>query len=132
MPDGNGAPTLGEVTRRLDDVSRRLDAVVQRIEASQQRFEATFVRIDLYERDKKADGFQMRGLEEEQHSLGKRHTADITRLDGRVDDLTESVDGKFKQQEERRRTDRALVFSALIAPILVLLIGYAVLGVLTP
>lgn len=101
----DSAPTLGEVVRRLDDVSRRLDEITARVEAREARMEAAFVRKDVFEAVQVADATQVRGIESEVHTI-------IKRLD---------------LAEERRRTDRALLFTSLIAPLLLMLIGAVVL-----
>lgn len=95
------APTLGEVVRRMDEVSRRLDEITARVELRESRMEAAYVRKDVFEAVQAADASQMRGLEGEVHSVGKR--LDTT--------------------EERRRQDRALLLGSLAFPLLVTLLG---------
>jgi hypothetical protein len=94
------APTLGEVVRRLDEVSRRLDDVSARLEQRASQMEAAFVRKDVFEAVQQSDAIQMRGLEGETHSLGKR----------------------LDTVEDRRRQDRALLLGSLAFPLLVALI----------
>ncbi len=91
------APTLGEVVRRLYDIVRRLDEMQRANAEREARYEQTYVRLDVFQARETADAIQVRGIEGEVHSLGKR----------------------LEQQEERRRTDRALLFTSLIAPLLV-------------
>lgn len=99
------APTLGEVVRRLDDISRRLDDITARVEQRESRMEASYVRKDVFEAVQASDATQMRGLEGEVHSIGKR--LDTT--------------------EERRRQDRALLLGSLAFPLLVILLGAVLL-----
>lgn len=102
----DGAPTLGEVVRRLDDVSRRLDEVSSRLEQRAAQMETAFVRKDVFEAVQQSDAIQMRGLEGETHSIGKR-----------LDTI-----------EDRRRADRALLLGSLAFPLLVTLIGALLLS----
>lgn len=102
----DNAPTLGEVMRRLDDIVRRVDACSHQLTEASAKNEKTYVRIDVFEARQAADAVHMNGLETEVHSISKR----------------------MEDNENRRRTDRALVFSALIAPILVALVTAALLA----
>jgi hypothetical protein len=100
------APTLGEVVRRLDDVSRRLDDISARVEQREARMEAAYVRKDVFDAVQASDAVQMRGIEGEVHSIGKR--LDTT--------------------EDRRRQDRALLLGSLAFPLLVILLGALLLA----
>jgi hypothetical protein len=48
-------PTMGEVLRRLDDVARQLDATAKRMHEDRLRAEQTFVRLDVYNSDRRGD-----------------------------------------------------------------------------
>jgi flagellar capping protein FliD len=108
MPDGEHAPTLGEVTRRLDDVSRRLDSITKRMEESQTRFEATFVPRAVYEADKRTDDVQIKGLESEVHSVRHQVAAEVKRTDER-----------FEALEARLRRWATLGFTVFLGPLVV-------------
>ena len=83
-------PTLAEVVRRLDDVVSRLDRLYSQLEE-------TYVRKDVLEAKEAADVIHMQGLEEEQHAIGKR----LDRMD------------------ESTATNRRLIISSFIAPLIV-------------
>jgi hypothetical protein len=100
------APTLSEVVRRLDDVSRRLDDVSARLEQRASQMEVAFVRKDVFEAVQSSDAIQIRGIESEVHSIGKRLDA----------------------TEDRRRADRALLLGSLAFPLLVVLLGALLLS----
>ena len=95
-------PTLGEIVRRLDEIARRMERIAQ--DATER--ERLFVRTDVFEERQKTDLIQMRGLEAEVHSIGKRLDA----------------------AEERARSTRVLLWTSLAAPLLVGLVLAAVLA----
>lgn len=109
--------TVGELVRRLEETGRRfenrLDEVVRRLEQSsknsaerESRFEQLFLPRREFELSQQVDATQARGLESEVHKITKR--MDVT--------------------EDRRRGDRILVFTALVAPVLVALMTAAILA----
>jgi hypothetical protein len=106
------APTLGEVVRRLDEVSRRLDDVSNRLDQREVRMAAEYQRRDVAEAQAQADAIQLRGLEAEQHSLGKRLDAEAAALSVRMN-----------RAEDQRRQDRALLLGSLAFPVIVMLLG---------
>lgn len=106
------APTLGEIVRRLDDISRRLDEVSHRLDQREIRMAAEYVRRDVFEAVQTADAIQVRGIEGETHSLGKRLDAEATQLAARI-----------IRTEDQRRQDRALLLGSLAFPLLVMLLG---------
>lgn len=115
--------TFGEVVRRLDEVSRRLDEVSTRLELRQQQMEAAYVRKDVYAADQQADGIQVRGIEAEVHSLSKR--IDVTATEGQV----KKLDDRMTRTEDQRRQDRNLILASLVFPLLLLVIGAVIGGV---
>lgn len=90
-------PSPGEIWRLLNKIDKRLDLISEQ----QVEREKLFVRQDVFEAVQAADALQMRGLEQEVHSVSKR--LDTT--------------------EERRRQDRALLLGSLAFPLLVTLLG---------
>ncbi len=93
-PDG---PTLGELFRRFDVLANEVREFRRDVADQQRQFASEYLRRAEYDALQTSDVIQVRGLEQEVHNLAKRMEA----------------------SEERRRTDRALIFSALIAPVLV-------------
>lgn len=83
-------PTLDEVVRRLDDVVTRLNRLSSQLEE-------TYVRKDVLAAKEAADAVQMQGLEEEQRAIGRR----LDRMD------------------EATATNRRLIISSFIAPLVV-------------
>lgn len=115
--------TFGEIVRRLDEVSRRLDEVSSRLEQRQAQMEAAYIRKDVFEAVQQADGLQMRGLEGEIHSLTKR--LDATASEAAV----KKLDDRMTRTEDQRRSDRNLVLASLVFPLVLLLLGAVVGGV---
>ncbi len=93
-PDG---PTIGELFRRFDSLANEVREFRRDVAEQQRRFASEYLRRAEYDALQASDVVQLRGLEQEVHSLEKR----------------------MEKADERRRTDRALVLSALVAPILV-------------
>lgn len=121
VPD---SPTLGEIVRRLDEVSRRLDEVSNRLEQREARMAAEYVRRDVAEAREQADAVQIRGIEAEVHSLSKRLDNAATHVD------VKKVEDRMTRTEDQRRTDRNLVLASLVFPLILLLIGAVVGGVM--
>lgn len=96
------APTLGELMRVVVDIRQQLTDMRQ--QAAER--EKLFVRADVFEARQASDAIQLNGLEKEVHSVSKRLDA----------------------AEERARSTRWLVWSSLIAPLLVGLVLAAVLA----
>ncbi len=94
MPDG---PTIGELFRRFDGLANEVREFRRDVAEQQRRFASEYLRRAEYDALQASDVVQLRGLEQEVHNLEKR----------------------MEKADERRRTDRALVLSALVAPILV-------------
>jgi hypothetical protein len=117
------APTLGEVVRRLDEVSRRLDDVSTRLDQREVRMAAEYQRRDVAEAQAQADAIQLRGLEAEQHSIGKRLDAEAAALARRLDTETSALSVRLNRAEDQRRQDRALLLGSLAFPLLVMLLG---------
>jgi hypothetical protein len=100
--------TLGELGRRIDALmaevrttreAMQVEVRQTRIDMTEhnRRFESEFLRKSEFEARQSADVMQLRGLESEVHALVKRQEA----------------------SDERRRTDRALIISAFVAPLVV-------------
>lgn len=102
-PDG---PTLGEVMRGVDDLKRQLGEVSKLIASERAESARIYVRSDVFAAERSADAIQLQGLEQEVHSLSKR----------------------IDESDARKRTDRALILSGLIFPIVVALVVAAVLA----
>lgn len=83
-------PTLAEVVRRLDDVVTRLDRLYSQLETS-------YVRKDVLEARDAALDQQMVGFEGEMHQVWKR----------------------FERNEDATATNRRLIISSFIAPLVV-------------
>ncbi len=94
IPDG---PTLGELFRRFDVLANEVREFRRDVADQQRQFASEYLRRAEYDALQASDVVQLRGLEQEVHNLEKR----------------------MEKADERRRTDRALVLSALVAPILV-------------
>lgn len=112
-----GEVTVGELVRRLEESIRRsenrLDEIVRRLEQSSKnsaeretRSEQLFLTRREFELSQLVDATQVRGLEAEIQKTVKR----------------------LEVTEDRRRADRILVFTALIAPVLVALMTAALLA----
>jgi phenylacetate-coenzyme A ligase PaaK-like adenylate-forming protein len=97
-------PSVGELMRRIEDIVGRLDEMQRSTAEREARFEKTYVRSDVFQAVQTTDAVQVRGLEHEIHSLGKRFDA---------------TDARINTIEERRRQDRALVLSSLAFPLII-------------
>ena len=93
--------TLGEIGRRLDDVvtqfERRLDAMLSQFERLASQAEQTYLRRDLYE---------------------AKHLTDLHSI-ATLEDKIRTLEKQRDQADQQRRNDRRLIFSALVAPVLV-------------
>lgn len=117
------APTLGEIVRRLDEVSRRLDDVSNRLDQREARMAAEYVRRDVFDAVQQADGVQTRGIEAEIHSLTKRLESTASQTE------VKKIEDRMTRTEDQRRVDRNLVLASLVFPLLLLLLGAVVGGV---
>jgi hypothetical protein len=93
-PDG---PTVGELFRRFDSLVNEVREFRRDVADQQRQFAREYLRRAEYDALQASDTIQVRGLEQEVHNLEKR----------------------MEKADDRRRTDRALIFSALVAPVLV-------------
>jgi len=92
--------TLGELARRIDALLSEVRQTRIEMVEHNRRYESEFLRKTEFEARQAADVAQVRGLESEVHSIQKR----------------------LDSTEDRRRTDRALIISSFIAPLVVALL----------
>jgi tetrahydromethanopterin S-methyltransferase subunit G len=114
--------TLGEVARRLEEVVSELREMRREAAEDRQRFEARFLPRAEFELAQQSDAIQLRGLENETHSVARRLDA----VDSKVDAKSSGLHGRIDKIEERRRGDRALVLTGLAFPLILLLVGVLV------
>jgi hypothetical protein len=112
-------PSSGEIWRLLTKIDKRLDEMSQ--QAAER--EKLLVRADVFAAVQQADALQMRGLEAEQHSIGKRLDAEAAALTKRLDAETAALSVRMNRAEDQRRQDRALLLGSLAFPLLVMLLG---------
>ncbi len=124
MADTPNSPTLGEIVRRLDEIVRRLDEMArQAVEREKQ-----LVRRDVFEAVQAADALQMRGMENEVHSVGKRLDA----LDQRLEESRKDVERRFNEAAAQQTATRRWAVGAVVIPsvsVLIALIGLVLLVV---
>lgn len=94
-------PTLAEVVRRLDDVVTRLDRLYSQLEE-------TYVRKDVLEARDATTDQQLTGIESEMHEVWKR----------------------FEKNEEATATNRRLIITSFVAPVVVAVVLALVLSAL--
>lgn len=95
--------------------------MLARVEKRLDETEARHVRLDVYSAQQQTDAVQIRAWEAEMHSLGKR-----------LDRLMESTTAAFRDLDDRRRADRALILTGLVLPLILLLLGAVLLPGGTP
>lgn len=105
------AASNAEVVRRLDELGRRLDRLVTALEEG-------YVRKDVQEVREIATGTQLKGLEDEQHSISKR-----------IEDLATQRDRERDERDKQRAADRRLLYtlavSVFLGPVVVALLLHA-------
>jgi hypothetical protein len=111
--------TLGEVARRLEEVVSELREMRREAAEDRQRFEARFLPRAEFDLAQQSDAILIRGLENETHSVARRLDAVDNKVDVKAKELYERVD----KVEERRRVERALLWTSLGAPVLILLLS---------
>ena len=99
------------------DIARRLDLLEQLLRELPDRLDAAYLRRETYEADQRADGVQLRGLEAEVRSL--RHE---------IEKLESDIAAERKDREKEAATNRRLIVSAFLAPIVVAIVLAIVLG----
>jgi chromosome segregation ATPase len=123
-------PSVGELMRRIEDIVGRLDEMQRSTAERESRFEKTYVRSDVFQAVQTTDAVQIRGIEHEIHSLGKRFDAVEGRL-GTVEERrkqerkqdADDADARISKIEERRRQDRTVLLLGLAFPLIVALIS---------
>ena len=94
-------PSLAVVVARLDDVVQRLDKLSKDLEAG-------YVRKDVYSADRQTDAIQAKGIEDEQRLLNRR----------------------IDKMEEHGASNRRLIISSFIAPVVVGIVVVLILSAL--
>jgi hypothetical protein len=112
MDDGRSqqAPTLGELARRLD-----------RAEQVCERRAAVHVDRDLYASERQAIRDELNGLGRRVTDLDKSTTAKSAQI-------AADLDARFERLSERQRQDRVLVLTAFVAPIVVGVMLWLLIG----
>ncbi|MGY1439545.1 hypothetical protein [Streptomyces reniochalinae] len=100
-------PTLGEVVRRLEAVHQDLKEDVRELGS---RLDSK-VSIERYDYEHRARDDDSRRMSERVRAIEEARDADARQ-----------ADQDRRAAEDRRRSDRRLVFTALVAPILLLLL----------
>ncbi|MGP4114648.1 hypothetical protein ACTWP5_27530 [Streptomyces sp. 4N509B] len=104
MPD---EPTLGEVMRRLEDVRQDLKDDLSQLAT---RLDGK-VSLDIFE-------LRMKAFERDITDAAAR----VAEIEGAREREREQQGELRRRAEEQRRADRRLAFSALVAPVLILLL----------